>query len=127
VWCLLSFGYRNVFDAKSIRLSLNAFFDRCLGIIATFDYSTIQHVSIDENTVVNDLTQQASGFRSNRGKLYVLQKPDVPVCHSGCSGFQPMHNAKICSAEPSSAKTGGSDISRGSDDLDETVTAEPED
>jgi hypothetical protein len=45
-----------------------------------------------------------------------------------------MHNAKICSAEPSSAKsdvpkseTGGSGISRGSNDLDETVMAEPED
>jgi hypothetical protein len=42
-----------------------------------------------------------------------------------------MHNAKICSAEPSSAKsnvleleTGGSGISRGSNDLGETVTAE---
>jgi hypothetical protein len=39
-----------------------------------------------------------------------------------------MHNAKICSAEPSSVKpdvpkleTGGSDISRGSSDLGETV------
>ena len=120
MWCLLSFGYRNVFDAKSIRLSLNAFFDMCLGIIATFDYSTIQHVSIDENTVVNDLTQQASGFRSNRGKLYVLQKPDVPV-FSRCTML------KSVLLNPVQQKTGGSDISRGSDDLDETVTAEPED
>jgi hypothetical protein len=45
-----------------------------------------------------------------------------------------MHNAKICFVEPSSAKldvleseTGGSDISRGSDDLGETVTTEPVD
>jgi hypothetical protein len=44
-----------------------------------------------------------------------------------------MHNAKICYAEPSSAKldvtkleTRGSSISRGSNDLDEIVTAEPE-
>jgi hypothetical protein len=45
-----------------------------------------------------------------------------------------MHNAKICSAEPSSAKlnvskseTGGSGISRGSDDLGETTMVEPVD
>jgi hypothetical protein len=45
-----------------------------------------------------------------------------------------MHNAKICSAELSSAKsdvpkseTGGSGISRGSDDLGETMTTEPVD
>jgi hypothetical protein len=28
---------------------------------------------------MNDLAQQASGFRSNREKL------DIPVCHSECS------------------------------------------
>jgi hypothetical protein len=45
-----------------------------------------------------------------------------------------MHSAKIYSVEPSSAKmdvlkseTGGSDISRGSDDLGEIVTAKPVD
>jgi hypothetical protein len=45
-----------------------------------------------------------------------------------------MHNAKIYSAEPSSAKPdvpeseiGGSGISRGLDDLDETTTVEPVD
>jgi hypothetical protein len=45
-----------------------------------------------------------------------------------------MHNAKICYAKPSSVKpdvpeleTGGSDISRGSSDLGETVGAEPMD
>jgi hypothetical protein len=44
-----------------------------------------------------------------------------------------MHGTKICYAEPSSvkpdvlkSKIGGSGISRGSDDLDETATAEPE-
>jgi hypothetical protein len=36
-----------------------------LDIIALFDDFTVQHVSRDENTVVNDLAQQASGFRSN--------------------------------------------------------------
>jgi hypothetical protein len=45
-----------------------------------------------------------------------------------------MHSAKICSAEPSSGKPdvleseiGGSDISKGSDDLGETTTTEPKD
>jgi hypothetical protein len=42
--------------------SLNAYLDKCLEIIALFDYFTVQHVSRDENTVVNNLAQQASGF-----------------------------------------------------------------
>jgi Mlc titration factor MtfA (ptsG expression regulator) len=66
VWCLLSFGCRNAFDATSIMLSLNAYFDKCLEIIATFNDFTIQHISRDENTVVNDLAQEASGFQSNQ-------------------------------------------------------------
>jgi ribonuclease HI len=45
--------------------SLNAYLDKCLKIIALFDNFTVQHVSRDENTVVNDLAQQASGFQSN--------------------------------------------------------------
>jgi hypothetical protein len=73
-WCLLSFGYRNAFDAASISLSLNEYFDKCLEIIATFDDFTIQHVSRDENIVENDLAQQTLGFQSNRGKLHVLEK-----------------------------------------------------
>jgi hypothetical protein len=55
VRCLLSFGYWNAFDATRIMLSLNAYFDKCLEFIATFDDFTIQHISRDENTVVNDL------------------------------------------------------------------------
>jgi hypothetical protein len=80
VWCLLSFGYRNAFDAASINLSLNSYLDKYLKIIAIFDDSTIPHVSIDEDIVVNDLAQQVSGFRSNQEKLYVLKK-------NGCSGL----------------------------------------
>jgi hypothetical protein len=124
VWCLLSFGYRNAFDARNIMLSLNVYFDKCLKIIVTFDDFTIQHISRNENTVMNNLAQEAPGFRSNRGKLYVLRKLDVSICHSGCSGLQPMHRAKICSTEPNLTKldvpkseTGGSGISRSSDDL----------
>jgi hypothetical protein len=46
--------------------SLNAYLDKCLEIIALFDDFIVQHVSRDENIVVNDLVQQVSGFRSNR-------------------------------------------------------------
>jgi hypothetical protein len=84
----------------------------------------IQHVFRDENTVVNNLAQQASDFWSNRGKMYVLEKSYVPICHSGCSGLKPMHGAKICYAKPNLVKSDvpeseirESGISRGLDDL----------
>jgi hypothetical protein len=60
-------------------MSLNAYLDKCLEIIALFDDFTMQHFSSDENTVANNLAQQASGFRSNREKFGVLEKSDVPV------------------------------------------------
>jgi hypothetical protein len=45
--------------------SLNVYLEKCLEIIALFNDFTVQHVSRDENTVVNGLAQQASGFHSN--------------------------------------------------------------
>jgi hypothetical protein len=42
--------------------SLNACLDKYLEIIALFDDFIMQHVSRDENTVWNDLAQQASDF-----------------------------------------------------------------
>jgi ribonuclease HI len=60
--------------------SLNAYLDKCLEIVALFDDFTVQHVSRDENIVVNDLAQRALGFRSNRGKFSFVEKPDVPIC-----------------------------------------------
>jgi ribonuclease HI len=42
--------------------SLNGYLDKCLEIISLFDEFTMRHISRDENTVVNDLAQQASGF-----------------------------------------------------------------
>jgi hypothetical protein len=50
---------------------------------------------MDENTLANNLAQQASDFRSNRGKF----------------GFRPMQSATICSAEPSSTKLEGLEFS----------------
>jgi hypothetical protein len=60
--------------------SLNAYLDKCLKIITLFDDFTVQHVSRDENTAVNNLARQASGFQSNRGKFSFLKKSDVPIC-----------------------------------------------
>jgi hypothetical protein len=42
--------------------SLNAYLDKCLEIIALFDDFTMWHVSRDENTVENNLAQEASCF-----------------------------------------------------------------
>jgi hypothetical protein len=42
--------------------SLNAYLDKCFKIIALFDDFIVQHISRDENTVANNLAQQASGF-----------------------------------------------------------------
>jgi hypothetical protein len=58
-----------------------------LEIIPLFDDFTVQHVFRDENTVVNDLAQQASGFRANRRKFGFLKKLDVPVCQTKQSDF----------------------------------------
>jgi hypothetical protein len=114
--------------------SLNAYLDKCLEIIALLDDFTVQHVSRDENTVVNDLAWQASYFQSNRGKFGFLEKSDVPVCQMGQSGFWPMQSAAIYSAELSSAKLdglvseiGGSRISRNADESIKTMTADPDD
>jgi small nuclear ribonucleoprotein (snRNP)-like protein len=54
--------------------SLNAYLDKCLEIMSLFDDFTMQHVSRDENIVVNDLVQQASGFRSNQGNFGFLEE-----------------------------------------------------
>jgi hypothetical protein len=39
--------------------SLNTYIDKCLEIIVLFDDFTVQHVCRDENTVMNDLAQEA--------------------------------------------------------------------
>jgi hypothetical protein len=84
--------------------SLNAYLNKCLEIIALFDDFTVLHVFRDENTVTNDLAQQASGFRANQGKFGFLEKLGVLVCQTGQSGFQPVHIVRICSAGPNSVE-----------------------
>jgi hypothetical protein len=59
--------------------SLNAYLDKCLVIIALSDDFIIQHISRDENTMANDLAQQASGFFIESRKFSFLEKMDVPV------------------------------------------------
>jgi hypothetical protein len=54
-----------------------------LEIIALFDDFTIQPVFRDENTLANDLVQQASGFLSNRVRFGFLEKSDVPDHQTG--------------------------------------------
>jgi hypothetical protein len=115
-------------------VSLNAYLDKCLEIIALYDDFTIYHISRDENTVVNDLAQQASGFDQIEENLFFLKKPDVPVCQTEQSGLQSMCSATICSAEPSSAnldspvsETRGSRISRISDESSKMMMANPDD
>jgi hypothetical protein len=87
--------------------SLNAYLDKCLKTIALFDDFTVQYISRDENTVMNDLAQQASSFQSNQGKFGFLEKMNVPFCQTGSSSFWPMCNVTICSTKPSSAKLDG--------------------
>jgi hypothetical protein len=41
---------------------LNASLEKCLGIIVLFDDFIVQYVSRGENTLANDLAQQASDF-----------------------------------------------------------------
>jgi hypothetical protein len=84
--------------------------------------------------LANDLAQQASGFQSNREKFGFLKKLNVSVFQTGQSDFRLMHNAIVCSAESSSAKpdvlvseTGGSGISRISDEVSKMTTADPDD
>jgi hypothetical protein len=114
--------------------SLNAYLDKCLEIIALFDDFTLKHVSRDENTLANNLAQQASGFWLNREKFGFLEKPNVPVCQTRHSGFWSMHSATFCSTEPSSTKldvpvseTRGSRLSRISDESSKTMTTDPDD
>jgi hypothetical protein len=83
---------------------LNVYLNKYLEIIALFDDFTVQHVSRDENAVVNDLVQQASGFQSNRGKFSFLKKTECSGYQTRQSGFWPMCSVTICSAGPNSVK-----------------------
>jgi hypothetical protein len=103
-------------------------------IIALFDDFTVQRISRDENTVANDLAQQASSFWSNRGKFNFLEKTDVLVCQIRQSDFRLMCSVIVCSIRPSQPKPNdlvseirGSRISRTSDEASEMMTVDSDD
>jgi hypothetical protein len=104
--------------------SLNAYLDKWLEIFALFD----------DFTLANNLAQQASCFCSNQEKFGFLKKLDIPICQTRQFSFQLMYSATVYSAEPSSAKhdvpvseTGGSEISRVSDEASKIMTVDPDD
>ncbi len=55
--------------------SLNRYLDQCLHIIANFDNFAIRHIARHDNSRVNDLAQQASGYNVKRGIFLILEEP----------------------------------------------------
>ena len=54
--------------------SLNAYLDKCLDIIFSFDEFVIRYLSREENGQANALAQQASGYKVER-KIFNFGKP----------------------------------------------------
>ena len=54
--------------------TLNAYFDKCLDIVSSFDEFTIRHLPREENGQTNALAQQASGYNVRKGK-FNIRKP----------------------------------------------------
>ena len=75
--------------------SLNAYLDKCIDIISSFDEFVIRHLPREENGQANALAQQASGYDVRKGKfnvrklmqieaeLQVLNEPVKPVEATG--------------------------------------------
>ena len=51
--------------------SLNAYLDKCLDIISSFDEFIIRHLPREENGQANALAQQASGYSVGKGKFNI--------------------------------------------------------
>ena len=54
--------------------SLNAYLDKCLDIISSFDEFIIKHILREENGKANTLAQQASGYNVTK-KYFSIRKP----------------------------------------------------
>jgi hypothetical protein len=54
--------------------SPNAYIDKCLDIIATFDKFSIHHIYRHENSKDNDLAQQASGYNVSNKNFSITKK-----------------------------------------------------
>jgi hypothetical protein len=50
---------------------LNSYWDKCLDIINLFDTFRIKHIPREENSRVNRLAQQASGYIVSQGVFWV--------------------------------------------------------
>jgi hypothetical protein len=50
---------------------LNSYRDKCLDIIKLFDTFSIKHIPREENSQVNRLAQQASGYVVSQGVFWV--------------------------------------------------------
>ena len=55
--------------------SLNAYLDRCLDIISSFDEFVIIHLPREKNGKANALAQQASGYAVVKKNIFHIQKP----------------------------------------------------
>jgi len=76
--------------------SLNAYLDKCLDIISSFDEFIIKHIPREENKKANTLAQQASGYNVTK-KYFNIRKPmqtkaeflvlDTPVRPVGDTGL----------------------------------------
>ena len=51
--------------------SINAYLDKCLDIISSFDEFIIKHISREENGKSNTLAQQASGYNVTKKYLNI--------------------------------------------------------
>ena len=54
--------------------SLNAYLDKCLDIVSSFDEFIIRHIPKEENWQANALAQQASGYDVVK-KYFHIRKP----------------------------------------------------
>ena len=80
--------------------SLNAYLDKCLDIISSFDEFIIKHIPREENGNANTLAQQASGYNvtkkyfnihkpmQTKAECLVLDAPVRPVSETGLTGTE---------------------------------------
>ena len=68
-------------ECKCYNGSLNAYLDKCLDIISSFDEFIIKHIPREENEKTNTLAQQASGYNVTKKFLIFAsrckRKPSV--------------------------------------------------
>jgi hypothetical protein len=58
-------------DSQCLDGVLNSYWDKCLDIVKLFDMFSIKHIPQEENSWVNWLAQQASGYVVGQGVFWV--------------------------------------------------------